>query len=464
MNRFAAALLAAALAACAVGPEYQRPRLDVPTAYRAQPDAPAVLSLGSPSINTPAWWETYSDKTLQGLIRQALEYNRDIQIAASRIAEARAQLGVARLGQYPQVDLAVNASRSRSLALSNHVTSTQLGANLQVSFELDFWQRLASLSEAARADLLATELARDNVRVSLIGDVATAWFNLLALDQQLRITDATAQTRQRFLELTSRKLNHGAASSLEVSRAEASLAQAQASLPDLHRQIAQNENQLSILLGQNPGAIAREGLDLQALSAPFVAPEVPAGLPSTLLERRPDLRQAEANLMGTTARAKAIRAELFPNIALTASAGTQSAALADLFTGPARAWSFGMTLLQPLLDANRTGYRVDAAEARAEQALLHYKQAVAQAFREVSDALVARRDFADLQLAQAQQVKALRDARRQVQRRYETGYSSYFEVVDADRDLYAAELQLVQAYRDGMVALVQLYKALGGGA
>jgi len=338
------------------------------------------------------------------------------------------------------------------------VTSTQLEVGLQASFEVDFWRRLASLSEAARADLLATQLARDNVQVSLVGDVATTYFDLLSLKQQLRITAATVATRQRFLNLTQSKFKRGAADGLELSRAEASLALAQTNLPDLRRQIGQTEIGLQILLGHNPAPVGIDPLDLQALPNP---PAVPAGLPSTLLERRPDLRQAEASLVGATARVRATRAELFPSIILTGSAGAQSAALADLFKGPARSWSFGLSLLRPLFEANRNGYRVDAAQARADQAVVQYEQAVAQAFREVSDALIARRDYADSQIAQERQAQALRDTSRRVHRRYEAGVSSYFEVVDADRDLFTAELQLVQSYRNHMVALVQLYKALG---
>ena len=449
-------LAAAQLAGCAVGPDYRRPAVDLPAAFRAQAEKP-----GDHSIGDDVWWHIYRDPPLQQLLRTALANNRDVKIAAARVAEARAQAGVARLGQFPEIDATLSGERARSLVIGGgHITGTQLAAGLSISYEVDFWRRLASLSEAARADLLATELARDNVRVGLVADVATAYFDLRSLDQQQRVTEDTVATRKRFLELTQRKFEHGAASRLDVNRAVASLALAQANLPDLRRQIGQSENQLRILLGDNAGPVAREPLDLQAIPMP---PEVPAGLPSALLKRRPDLRQAEASLVGATARVKATRAALFPSITLTAAAGSQSAALADLFSGPARAWSFGLALLQPILNAGRNGYQVDAVQARADQATLQYGQAVAQAFREVSDALIARRDYADLQVAQLDQVQALREASRRVHRRYEVGYSSYFEVVDADRDLYAAELQLIQAYRNSMVATVQLYKALGGG-
>jgi multidrug efflux system outer membrane protein len=443
------------LAACSVGPEYKRPDLDVPSAYRAQEETPSAQSYAD-----LAWWDVYQDETLRQLLKTALEQNKDMKIAAARVAEARAQLGVARLRQFPQVGIGASVQRGRVFQSGQYVTGGLYTAQAQVSYEVDLWQRLASLSDAARAELLATEFARVNVRVSLVGAVATAYFDLRALDQRLRITKDAVATREHFFELTQSKFRRGASSGLDVSRAEASLASARASLPDLQRQIEQQENQLLILLGQNPAPVAREAVELQAMPTP---PEVPAGLPSTLLERRPDLREAEQALAGATARVRAAKAALFPTISLTGSLGSQSLALADLFSGPTKIWSVGLGVLQPLLDANRNGYQVDAAKARDEQALLQYQKSIQQAFQEVSDALIARRRNAEFLQAQEQQVQALRDADRRVHKRYDVGYSSYFEVVDADRDLLNGELQLVQAYRNTQVSLVQLYKALGGG-
>lgn len=454
-GRLAALFAAGCLAACSVGPAYQRPALDIPAAYRS----PSEIANDTAGAEL-SWREVYRDPELQALLQTALAGNRDIAIAAARIAEARALAGVSDLARYPQLDLALGGQRGRTLAAGNYVTGTLWSANLQLSFELDFWQRLASLSEAARADLLATEMAAENVRISLVGDVATAYFDLRAFDQQWRIAERTVATRQKFLDLTRRKFARGAASGLEVSRAEAALALARASLPDLRRQAEQTENRLQLLLGGNPAAIERQPADLQALPAPAA---IPAGLPSALLERRPDLRQAEAGLIGATARVRAAKADLFPTIALTGSGGSQSLALADLFTGPSRVWSFGLGVLQPLLDSRRNARLVDAAQARSEQALLQYQQAVAGAFREVSDALIAERDVAEFQQAQEQQVTALQDASRRVHKLNQAGLASYFEVIDADRDLFAAELQLVQAWRNRMVSLVVLYKALGGG-
>jgi multidrug efflux system outer membrane protein len=323
------------------------------------------------------------------------------------------------------------------------------------------WRRIASINAAARADLLASEFARDTTRVTVISSVAAAYFNLRALDQLLFVTERTVGTRQKFVELTRAQFDRGVVSGLDVNRAEASLATARAVIPDLKSQIAQSENLLQLLLGENPAPILREAAtDGKYFAEP---PEVPTGLPSALLERRPDLRQAESTLIGANARLKAVKASLFPTILLTGSLGSQSAALADLFTGPAKIWSFGLGLLQPIIDVNRNLYQVDIYTAREKQVILQYQQAVAQAFREVSDALAARQGFRDSLTVQDQQIAALRAAREQVMKRYNIGFSSYFEVIDADSALFVAELARVTVYRNTLTSLVQLYKALGGG-
>ncbi|MDB5763890.1 MAG: outer membrane protein multidrug efflux system [Herminiimonas sp.] len=443
------------LTACSVGPSYRRPASDVPDSFRAQQETASVQSLA----DLP-WWDVYQDKVLQQLLQTALAQNRDVKIAVARVAEARAQVGVNRIAQLPQVDLAFSAQRGRVFQPGSYVTGGLFNGAADVSFEVDLWQRLASLSDAARAGLLATEYARSSVQISLISDVAAAYFNLLALDQQFGIIERTIVSRERFFQLTQSRFRQGAAAGLDVSRAEASLAATRAGLFDLQRQIEQAENQLQILLGQNPAPVTRPHLDLQALPVPR---EIPAGLPSALLERRPDVRQAEFNLVAATANVRAAKAALFPTISLTGNYGSESVELSKLFSGPTRIWSFGLNLLQPLINAQRNGYQVDAAQARQEQWILQYQSTVAQAFREVSDALAARRSYAGFLRAQEQQVGALRTASFRVLRRYEVGYSSYFEVIDADSSLLAAELQLVQAYRNNLISLVQLYKALGGG-
>jgi multidrug efflux system outer membrane protein len=463
MKRVLMIALASLLAACAMGPKYQRPEVKTPDSFRgqaAQPDARSLADL--------EWWELYKDPVLEKLIRTALQQNYDVRIALARIEEFRAQAGAVGLGSLPLVSAGGSATRSRIstvgptplTASAAPVRSTYI-AELDMSYEIDLWGRIASFNAAAKADLLASEFARDTTRVSIISSVANAYFTLRALDQQLYVTERTVATREKFVALTRAQFDRGVVSGLDVNRAEASLASARAAIPDFKSQIAQTENQLQILLGENPAPIVREA----ASGTEFfpTPPEVPTGLPASLLERRPDLRQAENNLVGANARLKSVKASLFPTISLTGSLGSQSAALANLFTGPAKIWSFGIGLLQPIIDANRNVYQVDIYAAREKQVMLQYQQSVAQAFREVSDALAARQGYSDSLRAQDEQVAALRAAREQVLKRYAIGYSSYFEVIDAERALFDAELLRVQAYRNTLTSLVQLYKALGGG-
>ncbi|MES2353639.1 MAG: efflux transporter outer membrane subunit [Pseudomonadota bacterium] len=452
---FLCVALAGSLIGCTIGPEYKHPDLDVPEAFRDQ-----QATTNKESLADLAWQDMYQDNPLRQLLKTALAQNRDVKIAAFRIEEARAQLGVSGVARLPQINAAASGQRGRVFQGGEYVTGAIFSAEGQLSYEADLWRRLASINDVARANLLATEFARDAVRTSLVNDVATTYFNLISLDQQLRITERTIADRQRFLELTQSKFRYGAAAGLDVNRAEASLAAARANIPDLQRQIAQSENQLRILLGQNPGAITRAPLDLQALPQ---LPTIPAGLPSSLIERRPDLHQAEENLIAATANVRAVKAALFPTISLTGNLGVESFELSKLFDSGTRIWSFGLNLLQPLINAQRNGYQVEAAQARREQAILQYQNAVAQAFREVSDALVARNGYVEVVRNQEQQVKSLREVSARVLKRYQIGYSSYFEVIEANNSLFVAELQLVQAYRSGLVSQVQLYKALGGG-
>lgn len=448
------------LTACSLGPRYQRPDVDVPTTFRGQYNA------GDPrSVAELQWWDVYRDETLQQLIKVALEQNRDLKLAAARVLEARANASIAGVAQLPQVGVGGAGTRQRvttvgAIPVPGSPIRNDYQATIDVGYEVDLWGRLSSLSEAARAKLLASEFAQEGVRTTLIGDVAANYFTLLALDQQLRISERTVATRERFLKMTQARFDRGVAPGLDVDRAQASLAGARAVVPDLRRQVAQTENQLQILLGQNPGPIVHPRLDLETMPIP---PEIPAGLPSALLERRPDLRQAEQDVIAANAQLRSTRAALFPTIALTGSFGSESAALSNLFIGPARIWLFGLSILQPIIDANRNGYQVDAAAAREQQTIILYDQTVAQAFREVSDSLIAHTEYRLQQKQQEIQVAAYGEVARRTLRRYESGYSSYFEVVDADRDLFTAQLLLVQAYRNDLISLIQLYRALGGG-
>ena len=316
------------------------------------------------------------------------------------------------------------------------------------------------INAAARADLLASEFASDTTRISVLSNVATTYFALRALDQQRLIAQKTVGLREDFLKLIRAQFERGVVAALDVNRAEASVAIARLLLTDLNAQIVQAENLLQILTGAMPGPVARTAADVEGL-API--PDVPVGVPSTLLERRPDVRQAENVLVGANARLKAVKASLFPSISLTGALGSQSREFGNLFTGPAQTWSFGLGLLQPILDVNRNRYQVDIFSAREQQVILGYQQTVAQAFREVGDALAARAGYGEALGLQNQQVAALRAARELVAKRYAAGYSSYFEVIDADRVLLDAELARVQVLRNTNTSLVQLYKALGGG-
>ena len=448
---------------CAIGPDYKRPEIKAPAAFRGQTEAP-----GAKSLADLAWWGLYRDPVLEQLIKTALEHNYDVKIAVARIEEFRAAAGIAGLGSLPLISASGGASKSRlttvgptPLPAGINPLSPTYNAEVDVSYEVDLWRRVANLNAAARADLLATEFARDITRITVIANVATAYFTLRTLDRQLAVTQRTVATREKFLELTRAQFNRGVVSGLDVNRAEANLALARGNVPDLQRQIAQAENALQILLGENPASILRAP-PTEARFFPL-PPDVPVGLPAALLERRPDLRQAETNLIGANARLKSVKASLFPTISLTGELGSKSAALTDLFTGPAKTWMFGLGLLQPIIDPNRNVYQVDIYSAREKQVMLQYQQSVAQAFREVSDALAARQGYAEFMRAQEDQVAALRAASERVLKRYNIGFSSYFEVIDADTALFTAELQLAQAYQNTLISLVQLYKALGGG-
>jgi outer membrane protein, multidrug efflux system len=454
-----AALLAPA---CALGPNYQRPKQNIPAAYRFDTAA------GDDAFADQGWWQLYQDPTLQSLIREALDNNLDVRIAAARVDQARALFGSTRLQQVPQVSASAAALRARTsqyeLIPGEPAISNVFSADGSLSYEVDFWGKYRRATEAARAGLLASQYAKQDVRAGLVAGVATAYFTLLALDEQLTITRRTVGTRQKFVDLTQAQHERGTVSGLDVASAQAQLAVAQANIPDLQRQIGIAEDQLSVLLGRNPDEIVRTGTaELKSMTEATVAPVPPAGLPSSLLERRPDLREAEQNLIAANANVGVAKANLFPSIALTAAGGSESSALSQLFSGPARSWSFGANLLQPLLSSQSNLYQVDLANAQKRQALLQYQQSIQTAFQEVSDALIARQKYAELQVAQQAQVDAQRKADSIALARYRIGYASYFDVINADRDLFTAELALSAAHLNTMLSLVQLYRAVGGG-
>jgi multidrug efflux system outer membrane protein len=447
---------------CAVGPDYHRPKNAVPAAYRFDPN-PVPESFGD-----KGWWEIYQDPLLLKLIETALASNYDVRIAAARVDEARAMLGIAHLQQLPQVSLAGGAQRARTSAFELTpgepaiLNVFELQGNL--SYELDFWGKYRRASEAARAQLLSSRYSHDDVAAGLVASVATSYFTLQTLDEQLAITRRTVETRRKFVELTHAQHERGTVSGLDVATALAQLAIAEATIPDLQRQIGQTEDQLSVLLGRSPDEVLRNGNGQLKRTAEASPPPIPpAGLPSSLMERRPDVRAAEENLVAANAQVGVARANLYPSITLTASGGVISTALSSLFTSPSHGWSFGGSFLQPLLDPQHSYFQVELANAQKREALLQYQKSVQTAFQEVSDALIARQKYAEFQDAQQAQVDAERTANTIALARYRVGYSSYFNVIDADRDLFTAELSLSAAHLNTLLSMVQLYRALGGG-
>lgn len=460
---FLTTVVAALLSAgCAVGPDYHRPKEQIPGAYRF------ALDPAPGSFADQGWWDLYKDPVLLELLKEALASNLDVRIAAARVDAARATLGAARLQQLPQVSLSADAQRARTseyeLLRGTQATANAFLLQGNFSYEIDFWGKYRRASEAARAQLLATDYAREDVIAGLVASVATAYFTLQTLDEQLVITVRTVDARRKFVQLTRAQHERGTVSGLDVATAQAQLAIAEANIPELERQIDQSENQLSVLLGHNPDAVLRntEGA-LRRTAEGTLPPVPPPGLPSSLLERRPDVRAAEQNLVAANAQVGVARANLYPSISLTAAGGVASTALSDLFTAPAHAWSLGGGLLQPLLDPQRSLYQVELANAQKRAALLQYQKSLQVAFQEVSDALIARQKFEELQTAQQDQVNAERTANTIALARYRVGYSSYFQVIDADRDLFAAELSLSAARLNTVLSLVRLYRALGGG-
>jgi multidrug efflux system outer membrane protein len=417
---------------------------------------PAAESLGDQK-----WWEVFQDQELQDLIHTALQQNYDVRIAATRILEAQAQLGITRADQFPTISAgaqAVNQRNPRGKFFPAYETSANQ-VDLSLAWELDFWGKYRRATESARANLLANQWAREAVVSTLVSDVATAYFELRALDLQLEISKRTLASRQDSLQLTQTLANGGATSMLDVRQAEQLVDTAAETIPDLERRIEQQENFLSTLLGNNPGPIAR---GMKLTEQPH-APDVPAGLPSSLLERRPDIREAEAQLIAANAQIGVAKAAYFPQITLTAAAGYQSSALTSLFTGPAGLWSFGGSLVQPIFEGGRIRSGVKFSEARQQEMVLTYQQTIQQAFRGVSDALVEYHKDREFREDQQQLALSAEDAARLSEMRYGGGATSYLEVLTNETNYFDAELGLAQAQSNELVALVRIYRNLGGG-
>jgi multidrug efflux system outer membrane protein len=454
-------------AGCTVGPNYKRPNINTPGAYRGvmpqEAAQPAAASLGDQK-----WWEVFQDEELQKLVRTALQQNYDVQIAAARILQAQAQLGITRADQFPSVAAGAAAIDQRSpQSKSGFGTISNIPAfnssanqvNLSLAWELDFWGKYRRSTEAARANLLASEWARQEVISTLVANVASAYFQLRELDLELEISKGTLVSRNDSLKLTQLLADHGATSLLDVRQAEQLVFTAAEQVPDLERRIERQENFISTLLGKNPGAVARG----RKLTEQPHAPEVPAGLTSSLLERRPDIRQAEQQLIAFNARIGVAKSAYFPQINLTADAGYQSSALTSLFQGPAGLWSFGGTLTQPIFEGGRLRNNVRLTQAQKKEAVLFYQQTIQEAFREVSDSLVAYRKNQEFRAQQELLTSSAQGAAHLSDVRYQGGATSYLEVLTNQTNYFSAELNLAQARLNELLALVGLYKALGGG-
>jgi multidrug efflux system outer membrane protein len=457
---------------CSVGPNYKRPAANVPTGYRGAltPETPAGAPSpneagpsGSPtaSLGDEKWWDVFQDQELQELIRTGLKNNYDVRIAATRVLEAQAQLGITRADQLPSLGVGANITgvRNRRVGPIPGYEITQGQVNASASWNVDFWGRYRRATESARAILLANEWAQKEVTATLVANLASSYFQLRALDLELEISKRTLSSRQDSLELTKTLEQHGINSLLDVRQSEQLVYTAAAEVPDLERQIELRENAISILLGNNPGAIPR---GLKLTEQPH-APEVPVGLPSSLLERRPDVREVEENLIAANAQIGVARAAYFPQISLTGSAGFESTALTNLFTGPAGIWTLVGSVTQPIFEGGRIKSNVRLAEAQRQQLLLAYQQTIQGAFRDVSDALVAYRKFREFRIEQQHLVESAQDAARLSQTRFKAGTTDYLEVLTNETNSFSAELALAQAQGNELNALVQLYQALGGG-
>lgn len=445
---------------CTVGPNYKRPVVNTPTVYRGlSPDD--TTGADPKSLGDEKWGDVFQDDQLKALIKTALEQNYDVRRAAERILQAQAALGFTRADQYPNLGASASALNERipqGKFLPPYETNAS-AVSASFNWELDFWGRYRRATEAARANLVATEWGRREIISELIANLAGGYFQLRALDLQLEISQRTLASRQDSLRLTKLLAEGGSTSLLDVRQAEQLVYTAGSEVPSLEQQIEQQENFISILIGGNPGAVPR-GKPLTEQSRPA---SVPAGLPSSLLERRPDVRQAEQQLIAANAQIGVARSLYYPQIALTADAGFQSSALTSLFSGPAGLWTFGSTLAQPIFTGGRLKSNVRLTEAQQREAVLAYQQTIQGAFRDVSDALVAYRKTREFREQQQLLVNAAEDATRLSHLRYNGGVTSYLEVLTNDTNYFSAELGLVQSQLNELLALVQLYKGLGGG-
>ena len=449
------------LTGCTVGPNYKRPVVNAPATFRGA-TAGASNEPGAISLGDEKWWNVFNDAQLQALIRTALQQNFEVQIAAARILEAQSQLTITRASQFPVLNANAGVTGTRQPGVTGAFPAYSYVADqlsLSASWNLDFWGRYRRATEAARANLRSTEWGRRAIVSTLVENLAAAYFELRELDLELDIARRTLASRQQSLELT-RVLEQGGATSLvDVRQAEQLVEEAAGSIPDIERRVQQQENQISTLLGANPGAIAR-GLPLEQQPLPAT---IPAGVPSALLERRPDIQEAEQNLVAANAEIGVARAQLFPQISLTGSGGLESIGLSNLFAWSNRAWNFTGSAAQPLFNAGSLRANVRRTEAVQQQALFAYEQNIQTAFREVSDSLVAYQKYRDYRGHQEALTFSAHEAADLSETRYRGGVASYLEVLTNETNYFAAELNLARARLNERLALVQIYNALGGG-
>ena len=452
-------LAVALIAGCKVGPNYHRPIVQSPAAYRGSSENPQSQAQAASYADLP-WWQAFQDPQLQELIRTALKQNYDLQLATERINSSRAAVTITRSSLFPQVGASGNFSGGQDHTFQTRSNFLTLAAD--AAFQVDFFGRLRRATEASRAQLLATEDARQTVILTLVSEVASDYFALLQLDLQLEITRNTVAAQEASVKLTNFRVEHGVATKLDVLQAQQTLDTANAQIPDLERQIAQEENAISILLGNYPQAVPR-GLPLVEQKLP---PEVPPGLPSSLIERRPDIREAEQNLVAANAEIGVAKAQFFPQISLTGSGGGsfgRSSAFSSLMSSQLGIWSYGAQVSQPIFTGGALRGNLRLAESQHQQALIAYRQAIQRAFGDVSDALIGYQKLYQVRVRQEESVADLQESVRLSNMRYKGGTTTYLEVLDGQRSLFSAELTLAEARGNEYQSLVQLYRSLGGG-
>jgi len=443
------------LAGCALGPNYKRPPVDMPAVTRGQIEPAEAVSLA----DLP-WWRVFADPVLQQLVGEAVHQNYDLKAAIARIEQYRQLVGVARADMFPHVGYEGDASRQREFLfpLPNTTFNSFLG-DFNLAWEIDVWGRIRRATESARADYLGAQAFRRGVLLTLVGDVAQAYFELLDLDRELQIAHLSTKTFERTLDLFTRQYQGGVGTRLQVSRGTAAVAQAAATIPDLERAIVAKENQLSVLLGRNPGAIPRGA----PLEAQRTLPELPVGLPAQLLERRPDMVQAEEAIVAANANVGVAVGNFFPRLGLSTLYGGQSSEIEKVVKGTGNIWAIAGSLTGPVFQGGRLLSNYRASKAAWEQTVQQYQTTTLNAFAEVSNALVSQQKLKGIRAEKERQVRALKEAVDISLESYTEGTSTYFEVLEAQQQLFPAQNELARTTRDQLTIVVVLYRALGGG-